>query len=87
MNCIGCELARAKLRVFVMRGGQRKPLEEIIERLNTQLTQNYYLRTEHLENADIHHIERLNKLPPNDPYLIYKEEVNHVQPRRINKVK
>lgn len=74
MNCTACEIKRAKIKAAAL-AFVGWTYEEIAVKLSNDYGENYYVHVYHNAKSDVWQIERLNKLPPHDPYVITKKEL------------
>lgn len=74
MNCLRCELTRAKLKALALYS-VGIPFDRIAERLSACYGENYYARAKHGKASDVWTVERLNKLPPYEPFIILEKEL------------
>lgn len=74
MNCLRCELARAKVKALALYSVGIS-CDRIAERLSASYGENYYARAKHGPTSDVWTVERLNKLPPYEPFIILEKEL------------
>lgn len=76
MNCIRCEIKRAKIVAMVMQQFNKDAFQ-IVNNLNRKFGPNYYHVATYEHDTTTHAIMRLNKLPDYTPYHIHTMVVNH----------
>ena len=78
MNCLKCELARAKLKALALYS-VGWPFDRIAEKLATDYAEGYYARVQYGKASDVWTVERLSKLPPYESFIIFKKELPKCQ--------
>ena len=74
MNCLHCEIKRAKLRaLFLFAVGNS--LNEIAIDLSNKYGQFYFVRVTHGKESDAYSLERVNSVPPHKPFLILAKDL------------
>ena len=73
LSCLACELTRARLKAAAL-ALVGWTYEEIAVKLSNDYGENYYVHVYHGAKSDVWQIERLNKLPQHEPYIIAKKE-------------
>lgn len=74
MNCLRCELARAKVKALALYSVGWH-FERIADKLSKDYGEAYYVRVQHGKASDVWTIERFNKLPPHNHFEIFRKEL------------
>lgn len=71
MNCINCEIKRAKI-ITKIKLFMKKELDEIANGLSQEFGESYYV----VKDSKGVRIERISKIPPYNPIVIYEGKLN-----------